>query len=165
MIRKTNLGKGFTLIELLVVIGVIGILASVILISLNSTRAKAADSAIKADLVAVRTQAQIYLETYNSFGAGGPGACPLSGGVVTWAVQYDPKIQQLLTHAENQSGLSPGTACYAEPTSGSWAIAVQLKSSTTKAWCVDYLGTSKEVTITSNSPQTAMTSSGAARCQ
>ncbi len=42
--------KGFTLIELLVVIAIIGILASIVLVSLNGTRAKGRDAKRVADL-------------------------------------------------------------------------------------------------------------------
>jgi len=44
-----NKKRGFTLIELLVVIAIIGILSSVVLVSLNSTRGKAKVSAFKAE--------------------------------------------------------------------------------------------------------------------
>lgn len=43
-LRKNNYAHGFTLIELLVVIAIIGILSSVVLVSLNSVKAKARDT-------------------------------------------------------------------------------------------------------------------------
>lgn len=55
---------GFTLIELLVVIAVIGILASVVMASLNSARAKARDARKIADFKNISTALQLYQDTY-----------------------------------------------------------------------------------------------------
>ena len=52
--------RGFTLIELLVVIAIIGILASVVLASLNSARKKGRDARRVADI----KQVQLALELY-----------------------------------------------------------------------------------------------------
>lgn len=56
-----SVSKGFTLIELLVVIAIIGILASVVLASLSSSRAKARTAAAQGTMRSIQTAASICL--------------------------------------------------------------------------------------------------------
>lgn len=60
--------KGFTLIELLVVIAIIGLLASIVLVSVNSARVKARDTKRIADLKQIQLALEMHYETNNSYG-------------------------------------------------------------------------------------------------
>ena len=71
---KINRYKGFTLIELLVVIAIIGVLASVVLVSLNSARVKARDTRRKADLKQINQALELYYDANGKYPqAGGCG--------------------------------------------------------------------------------------------
>lgn len=63
MFNYKKFGKfGFTLIELLVVIAIIGILASVVLASLNSARRKSRDARRLADIKQIQVALELYFD-------------------------------------------------------------------------------------------------------
>lgn len=57
--------RGFTLIELLVVIAIIGILAAVVLVSLNSARVRGRDARRLSDLQAIALAMEVYNDQNN----------------------------------------------------------------------------------------------------
>lgn len=65
--------RGFTLIELLVVVAIIGILATVVLASLNSSQSKARNSKRLSDLRQVSIALELYADSHN-------GSYPVSSG-------------------------------------------------------------------------------------
>ncbi len=123
---KMNLKKGFTLIELLVVVAIIGILASVVLASLNSARSKGSDAAVKANLSNMRAQAEIVYDN-------------ASGSYAT--VCADGNVSSAQTAAVAAGG--NGGAC--ANAAGTWVAWAGLKGDLTKAWCVDNTGSSRQV--------------------
>ena len=134
--------NGFTLIELLVVIAIIGILASVVLASLNTARQKGSDAAVKSNVNTVATQATLFYdsgETYDAFddGAGNPDECPLPGTAGT-SVFHDPTVEAAIAAAALDSG---GGATFCISAAPEYAVAVTRPAGSSSIfWCADSTG-------------------------
>jgi len=92
--------SGFTLIELLVVIAIIGILASVVLASLNSARAKARDARRMSDMKQVATALELYRDSYGAYPAGTDireSSCYTGGNFSTTPGTWSTALTALVT--------------------------------------------------------------------
>jgi type II secretion system protein G len=99
---KVEQKRGFTLIELLVVIAIIGLLASIVLASLNSARKKSRDARRLADLKQLQNALELYANDNSgnypsnatTVGAGGQtaatGLAALVTGAFIAAIPADP---------------------------------------------------------------------------
>ena len=149
-----KLVSGFTLIELLVVIAIIGILAAVVLASLNAARAKGVDTAIKATLGNFRTQAQNYYDTNESYGTAGAavaGASPSAVDCSTANTVFDPSVAMsiypAISSASNiSSGVTWSATCTMTALRDAWAVSVPLKTNNTLSWCVDSMNNGRQIT-------------------
>ena len=63
----TKKHRGFTLIELLVVIAIIGILASIVLVSLGGARAKARDAVRQSDIRQISLAMEMYYDDSEAY--------------------------------------------------------------------------------------------------
>lgn len=135
-----NNKKGFTLIELLVVIAIIGILASVVLASLNSARSKGADASIKSNMANIRAQAELWYDDHGQTYGTSVSAC--TGGAFA-----DTVITSAISQIEAQNGTGTVT-CATSADGQSWAIMSPLKS--TGTWCVDNTGSAGSGTSVTN---------------
>jgi len=154
-----NTKKGFTLIELLVVIAIIGILASVVLASLQTARNRGADSAVKASLSNARAQAELFYETNGNVYDGPNTSSPDTDSVcqVSGSTPGPGGINTLLLGAAAQSndttlsydaiGAIGNSTC--NDTATGWAAEMPLKGDTGAMWCVDSTGKSGRQTATS----------------
>ena len=134
MMKINTFKRGFTLIELLVVIAIIGILASVVLASLNSARDKGSDAAIKSSINNGRAQAELF---YDNNSRSYAGLCA-DGTILN------------IGRAVNNAG---GAWDCGVPTATAYSFSSSLKTSASTYYCVDSTG--KATTTTSAATDTA----------
>lgn len=116
----TRRNKGFTLIELLVVIAIIGVLASIVLASLNSARRKSRDARRITDI----KQLQLALELYFD---GNGNQYPTALSALTTPTSYIPVVP---------ADPLGGAYAYAYPSSGTrttYHLGTSLEESTNPA--------------------------------
>lgn len=155
--------RGFTLIEMLIVLMIIVLLATVVLASLQISRKRSNDQAIKANLSTIQTEAEVYAQNYLTANPTGTlaygkgqnlGRCAPSGGgyMVT---DQDPIIRnaivaigstaigQNVTDAQ-LNGSSSKMMCfsnqYINGTGPDYTIVVLLSDGS--VWCIDSTGQS-----------------------
>ncbi len=155
IISKNKFG-GFTLIELLVVVAIIGILASVVLASLNSARSKGKVAAIKTSLDQLRNQVAIY-ESTNTIPTTPFVYCNSS-------FLGDSTLKPILDNAIANSDYTTTAECNGNSTAGValnnlngvWQWSVQVYTlhtgvnSTSKVVCLDSYGAIKEQAYVNN---------------
>ena len=133
--------RGFTLIELLVVIAIIGVLSSIVLVSVNGATNKAKDTAIKGGLDQVRIAGELSYDTDGNYSA----VCTETGGASgNSTLSATGDYGRIATNVATNAGSAP--ACNEDTNSTAYAAWAPLVAASGSYACVDSTGASKTLT-------------------
>lgn len=104
--------KGFTLIELLVVIAIIGILSSIVMVSLSGAKTKSRDSKRAADIRSIQVALELYYTDYQMY----PWNIYKSGGTTPPDMGLAPNYLPVVPTDPSLS-VDPASVCAGAPTS------------------------------------------------
>ncbi len=142
--------RGFTLIELLIAIAIIGLLTSIVIASLATAKNKNRDSAIKAQLKQIQTQAELYYDTAGAHPTAGNGkyssgttstsgtACN-SGTGYTTSMFNNPAIRRQIAIVAKHDAPNSTTLCRTNGTGQLWAVSISALAGG-GSWCIDNSG-------------------------
>ncbi len=122
MEKKTQ--RGFTLIELLVVVAIIGILASVVLASLNSARGKGNVAAIKSNLRNMIAQVEMSYDTPGNYSA----ACASVAGMLS-SIGTEGATGTCYSYTDGATDINTR-----------WGVSAKMNQATFQAYSVDSNG-------------------------
>ena len=128
--------KSFTIIELLVVISIIGLLSSIVIISMWSQRAKARDASIQSFMHQVRNAAEVIYSSNNGSYA---QVCDEDDTLIDTG-----ELGLLEDKIEKDNG-SKAVKCLVSGDEESFAVSSPLVSRAGKYWCVESAGISTEM--------------------
>ena len=139
---------GFSLVELLIVITIVGVLSTIVLNSLSTSRAKAYDSKVKQQLSSFRTAAEMYSNNQSPTGYG-PATIGCDGGMFNNmdASNGTPGLYI----AEGNLPDFADVEC--RSTDSAYAVKATLYSGN-EYWCVDSKGASRAISGPMGGPET-----------